>query len=154
MGEICKLSDFIFLGFKIDTDGDCSQQNKRPLLLGRIAISKLDSVLKSRDITLPTKFHIVKSMIFSSSLVWVWELDHKEGWVPKNWCFQTVVLEKTLESPLHCKEIKPVSPKGNQPWIVTERTDAEAEAPFNPGLPLEEFFTSWDTREAQEYWHV
>ena len=154
MGEICKLSDFIFLGSKIDTDGDCSPQNKRPLLLGRIAMSKLDSVLKGRDIALPTKFHIVKSMIFSSSLVWVWELDHKEGWVPKYWCIQTVVLEKTLASPLHCKEIKPVSPKGNQPWIVTERTDAEAEAPLSPGLPIEEFFTSWDTREAQEYWHV
>ena len=65
MGEICKLSDFIFLGSKIDTDGDCSPQNKRPLLLGRIAISKLDSVLKGRDITLPTKFHIVKAMFFA-----------------------------------------------------------------------------------------
>jgi len=57
----------------------------------------------------------------------MWELDHKEGWVPKNWCFQTVVLEKTLESPLDCKEIKPVNPKGNQPWIFTGITDAEAE---------------------------
>ena len=56
------------------------------------------------------------------------ELDHKEGWVPKNWCFQTVVLEKTLESPLDCKEIKPVNPKGNQSWIFIQRTDAEAEA--------------------------
>ena len=67
---------------------------------------------------------------FSSSHVWMWELDHKEGWAAKNWCFWTVVLEKRLESPLDCKEIKPVHPKGNQSWIFTERTDAEAEAPI------------------------
>ena len=67
---------------------------------------------------------------FSSSHVWMWELDHKENWAPKNWCFWTVVLEKTLESPLDCKEIQPVNPKGNQPWIFTERTDAEAVAPI------------------------
>ena len=67
---------------------------------------------------------------FSSSQVWMWELDHKEGWVPKNWCFWTVVLEKTLESPLDCKEIKPVNPKANKSWIFIGRTDAEAEAPI------------------------
>ena len=67
---------------------------------------------------------------FSSSHVWIWELDHKGGWVPKNWCFWTVVLEKTLESPLDCKEIQPVNPKGNQSWIFIGRTDAEAEAPI------------------------
>ena len=66
---------------------------------------------------------------FSSSRVWWWELDPKEGWALKNWCFWTVMLEKTLESPLDCKEIKPVNPKGNQPWIFIGRTDAEAEAP-------------------------
>ena len=60
----------------------------------------------------------------------MWEVDHKEGWMPKNWCFQIVVLEKTLESPLECKEIKPVNPKGNQPWIFIGKTDAEAEAPI------------------------
>ena len=70
-----------------------------------------------------------QSYVFSSSHVWMWELDHKEGWVPKNWCLQIVVLEKTPESPLGCKKIKPVNPKGNQPWIFTGRTDAEAEAP-------------------------
>ena len=67
---------------------------------------------------------------FSSSHVWMWELDYKESWASKNWCFWTVVLEKTLESPLDCKEIKPVNPKGNQPWIFIERTDAEAENPI------------------------
>ena len=66
---------------------------------------------------------------FSSSHVWMWELDHKEGWVSKNWCFWIVVLEKTLESPLGCKEIKPVNPKGNQSWILIGRTDAKAETP-------------------------
>ena len=67
---------------------------------------------------------------FSSSHVWVWELDHKECWAPKNWCFWAVVLKKTLESPLDCKEIKPVNPKGNQSWIFTRRTDGEAQAPI------------------------
>ena len=66
---------------------------------------------------------------FSSSHVWMWELDYKESWAPKNWCFWTVILEKTLESPLDCKEIQPVHPKGNQSWIFTGRTDAEAETP-------------------------
>ena len=74
--------------------------------------------------------NMLKSNGFSSSCVQMWELDHKEGWVPKNWCFQTVVLEKTLESPLDGKEIKPVHPKGNQPWVFIGRTDAKAEAPI------------------------
>ena len=89
-------------------------------------MTNLDSTLKSRDITLPTKVCLVKAMVFCSSHVWMWELDYKESWVPKNWCFWTVVLEKTLESPLDCKEIKPVNPKGNQPWIFIRRTDDEA----------------------------
>ena len=67
---------------------------------------------------------------FSSSHVWMWELDYKESWAPKNWCFWTVVLEKTLESPLDCKEIKPVHPKGNQPRIFIGKTDAEAKTPI------------------------
>ena len=75
------------------------------------------------------KFPYSPSYGFSSSHVWMWELNHKESWVPKNWCFWTVVLEKTLESPLGCKESKPANPKGNQPWIFIERTDAEAETP-------------------------
>ena len=93
-------------------------------------MTNLDTILKSRDITLPTKVHLVKATVFSSSHVWMWELDHKEGWAPKNWCFWTVVLEKTLESPLDCKEIKPVNPKGSQPWRLIGRTDAEAKAPI------------------------
>ena len=85
-------------------------------------MTNLDSVLKSRDITLLAKVSLVKT----SSHVWVWELDHKEGWALKNWWFWNVVLEKTLESPLDSKEAKPVNPKGNQSWIFTGRTDAEA----------------------------
>ena len=86
------------------------------------------SILKSRDIT--DKGPSSQSYGFSNSHVWMWKLDHKEGWAPKNWCFWTVVLEKTLESSLDCKEIKPVNPKGNQSWIFIRKTDAEAEAPI------------------------
>ena len=92
-------------------------------------VTNLDNILKSRNITLPTKVHTVKAMVFSSSHVRMWEMDHKENWAPKNWCFWTVVTEKTLESPLHCKEIKPVNHKGNQSWIVIGKIDTEAEAP-------------------------
>ena len=89
-------------------------------------MTNIDSILKSRDITLPTKVHLVKAMVYSSSHVWMWELDNKESRALKNWDFQTVVLEKILESPLDSKEIKPVNPKGNQPWIFTGRAEAEA----------------------------
>ena len=92
-------------------------------------VGKLCSVLKSKDITLLTKVYVVKA-VFSSSHVWMRELDDKDGREPKNWCFLSVVLEKTLESPLENKEIKPVNLKGNQPWILFERTDDEAEAPI------------------------
>ena len=78
---------------------------------------------------MPTKVRLIQSFGFSSSHVWMWELDYKESWAPKNWCFWTVVLEKTLESPLDCKEIQPVHPKWNQSWIFIRRTDAEAETP-------------------------
>ena len=71
-----------------------------------------------------------QSYVFSSGHVWRWELDYKEGWAPKNWCFWTVVLEKTLESPLDCKEMQPVHPKRNQSWMFVRRTDAEAETPI------------------------
>ena len=91
------------------------------LLLGRKAMTSLDSILKSRDITLPTKVRLVKAMVFPSSYVWMWELDYKESWALKSWCFWTVVLEKTLESLLDCKGIHSVHPKGNQSWILIGR---------------------------------
>ena len=95
-------------------------------------MTNLDSILKSRDINnyFANKCLSSKSYGFSSSHVWMWELDYKESWVPKNWCFWTVVLEKTLESPLGWKKIQPVHPKGNQSWIFIGRTDAEAETPI------------------------
>ena len=102
---------------------------KRLLFLGRKATTSLDSILKSRDITLP-KFATSQSCGFSSNHVWMWEMDDKESWAQKNCCFWTVVLEKTLESPLDYKEIQRVNPKGNEPWIFIRRTDAEAEAPI------------------------
>ena len=120
---------FIFLGSKITADGDCSHETKRHLLLGRKVMTNLDSIFKSRDVTLPTKVHLVKAMVFSSSHVWMWELDYKESWVLKNWCLWTVVLKKTLVSPLDSKEIQPIHPKGNQSWIFIGGTDAKADTP-------------------------
>ena len=93
-------------------------------------MTNLESILKSRDITLPTKVHLVKAMVFPVVMYGLWGLDHKESWAPKNWCFWTVVLEKTLESPLDWKEIQPVHPKGDQSWVFTGRTDTEAETPI------------------------
>ena len=122
------VTDFIFLGSKVIADGDWSHEIQRCLLLGRKVMSNLDSILKSRDITLPTKVCLVKAMTFP--VVMLWELDYKESWAPKNWCFWTVVLEKTLESPLDCKEIQPVHAKGIQSWIFIGMTDAEAETPI------------------------
>ena len=124
-----RVADFIFWGSKITADGDCSHEIKRRLLLGRKVMTNVDSILKSRDIILPTKVHLVKAMFFSSSHVWMWELDYKESWAPKNWCFWTMLLGQTLENPLDCKDSKPVYPKGNQSWIFTGTTDAEAETP-------------------------
>ena len=110
-------------------DGGCNHEIKRRLLLGRKAMTNLESILKSRHY-FADKDPSSQSYGFSSSHVWMWELDHKESWTPKNWCYWTVVLEKTLESPLDCKEIKPIYLKGNQSWIFTGRTDAETEAPI------------------------
>ena len=124
------VTDFISMGSKISADGDCSHEIKRCLLLGRNAMTNLDSILKSREIPLPTKGPSSQSYGFSSSHGWMWEFDHKESWAPKNCCFWTVVLEKTLESSLDWKEIQPVSPKGNQSWIFIGRTDAKIETPI------------------------
>ena len=101
----------------------------RHLLLGKKVMTKLDSILKSRHY-FAHKGPSSQSYGFSSSYVWIWELDYKESWAPKNWCFWTVGLEKTLESPLDYKEIQPVHPKENQSSIFTGRTDAEVETPI------------------------
>ena len=107
------VADFTLGGSKITVDADWSHEIKRRLLLGRKVITNLDSILKSRDITLPSS----QIYGFSSSHVWMWKLDYKENWAWKNRCFLTVVLEKTLESPLDYKDIEPGSPKGNQSWL-------------------------------------
>ena len=126
-GEMVEtVADFILGSSKISADGDCSHEIKRHLLLGRKVMTNLDSILKSGDIVSPSS----EGYGFSSSHVWMWELDYKESWVPRNWCFWPVVLEKTLESPLDYKEIQPVHPKGVQSWVFIEKTDVEAETPI------------------------
>ena len=129
-GEIVEtVTDFILEGSKITADGDCSHEIKRFLLLRRKVMTNLDSILKSRDITLPTKVHLIKAMVFPV-VIYGCELDYKESWAMENWCFWTVVLEKTLESSLDCKEIQPVHSKGNPSWVFIGRTDVEAGTPI------------------------
>ena len=117
-----------FLGSKITAGDACSHEIKRHLFLGRKVMTNLESILKSRDITLPAEVYLVKAMVFPV-VMYRCELDYKERWVPKNWCFRTVVLEKTLGSPLDCKEIQPVRCKGDQSWAFIGGTDVEAETP-------------------------
>ena len=122
------MRDFIFLGSKITVDRDCSHKTERHTL-------EKKSYYKSRQCIKKQRYHFAdkgpysQSYCFSNSHVEMWELDHKEGWAPKNWCFQIIRLEKTLESPLDSK-IKPVNTKGEQPWIFSGRTDTEVEAPI------------------------
>ena len=132
-----------FGGSKITTDGDCSHEIKRSLLLGRKLMTNPDSMLKNRH-RFADKDPSSQSYGFSSGHVWMWELDYKESWAPKNWCFWTVVLEKTLESPLDCKEIQPVSPKGSQSWIFIGRTEAEISVLWPPGAKNWFFGKSYD----------
>ena len=127
--KVVAMTDFIFLGSKINVDSDHSRGIKRRLLLGRKAMTKLDSILKSRDITLPLKVCLFKASVFPVVLY------RCENWMIKkaeHWRLHTVelCLNKILESPLDCKEIKPVNSKAIQPWIFIGRIDAEAEAPI------------------------
>ena len=138
------VKDFIFLGSKVTTVGDCSHEIKRHLLLRRKAMTNIDSLLKKQRHHFADKCPSSQSHDFSSSHVWMWELDHKEGWVLKNWCFQTLVLEKTLESPLNCQKIQSVNPKRNQAWIFIRGTGAEAEAPIFWPPDLKREFTGKD----------
>ena len=132
------VADFIFGVSKITADGDCSHEIKRCLLLGRKFMTNLDSILRSRDTTLSTKVHLVKAMVFPVAMYGCESWTIKYGgeswthtcWMLKNWCFWTVVLEETLESPLNCKPIQPAYPKGSQSWVFIRRTDIEAETPI------------------------
>ena len=151
MGKKWKLSDFTFLGSKSNADCECSSvqfncsvvsdslqpqilwlqpQNLKITSPGKNSYDKPRQCIKKQRHHFADKGPYSQSNGFSNSHVWMWELDHKEDWEPKNWCFQTVVLEKTLESPLDRKKIKFVNPKGNQLWISIGRTSAEAEAPI------------------------
>ena len=122
---------FISLGSKVTADGDCSHEIKIHLLLGRKAMNNLYNILKKKKRHyFGNKSPSSQSCGFSSSHVQMWVLDYKESWAPKNGCFWTVVLKKTFEGPLDCKETKPVHPKRNQSWIFIVRTDAEAETPI------------------------
>ena len=123
------VADFIFLGSKITTDGDCSHKIKRHLLLGRKVMTNLENILKSRDITLSTKVCLVKAMVFPLVMYGCESWTIKKAESRRIDVFE-LWLEKTLESPLDFKEIKPVHPKGDQSWVFIERTDAEAEAPI------------------------
>ena len=142
--------DFIFWGSKITADGDCSHEIKKCLLLGRKARTDLDSILKIRDY-FSNKGLSSQSYGFSSGHVWMWELDYKEGWAPKNWCFWTVVLEKTLESPWDIKEIQPVNPKRNQSWIFIGKTHAEGETQILCTLD-EKNWLIWKDPDARKDW--
>ena len=128
-GEIMRVMNFIFLGSKITEDWDCSHQIKRHLFMGKKSIPPRQCVKEQRH-HFGDKGCQTQSYGFPSSHLWMSELDHKEAWALKNWCFWTVVLDKTHESPLDSKEIKPVNPKGNQLWIFIGRSDIEAEAPI------------------------
>ena len=140
---------FFLLGSKITADGDCSHEIKRRLLLGRKVMTNLDSIFKSRDIV--NKGPSSQGYGFSSGHVWMWELDYKGSWAPKNWCFCTVVLEKTLESPLDCKEIQPVHPKGEQSWVFIGRTDVEAETPMLQPPDVKSWLI-WENPDAGKDW--
>ena len=123
------VADFIFLGSKITADGDCSHAIKRRLLFGRKVMTSLDSILKSRDITLPTKVRLVKAMVFPVVVYGC------ESWtIKKGECQRVDAFElwcwRRLESPLDCEEIQPVHSKGDQSWLFIGRTDVEAETPI------------------------
>ena len=123
------VTDFIFLGSKITADGD-SVMKLKTLAPWKKSYDQPRQHIKKQRHYYANKVLYSQSYDFSNSHVYMWELDHKESWAPKNWCFWTVVLEKTLESPLYCKESQPVHPKGNQSWIFIGRTNTEVEVPI------------------------
>ena len=150
MGKQWKQWQIIFLGSKISVDGDCSQEIKT-LAPWKKSYDKPKQHIKEQRHYFANKGSHNQSYGFSDSHIWMWELDYKESWAPKNWCFWTVVLEKTLESPLDYKKIQPVCPKGHQSWIFIGRTDAEAEAPifWQPDAKSRLF---WKDPDAEKEW--
>ena len=144
------VSDFIFLGSKITADGDCSHEIKM-LTPWKKSYDQPRQHIKKQRHYFANKGLSSQSYGFSSSHVWMWELDYKESQAPKNWCLWTVVLEKTLESPLDCKETQPVHPKGNQSWVFIGRTDVEAETP-NLWPPDVKNWLIWKDPDAVKDW--
>ena len=135
MGEkVETMADFIFLGSKITAVSDWNHEIKRHLLLGRNVMTNVDRNIKKQRYHFADKCLHSQSYGFSRSHVWMWELGHKENWALKNLRFWTVVLVKTFDSPLDCKEIQLVNPKGNQPWIFIGRTDVEAPILWPPDV--------------------
>ena len=123
------VADFIFLGSKITADGDCSHEIKRRLLLGRKVTTNLDSILKSRGITFPTKVLLVKAMVFSVVMYGCESWTIKKAEHRRIDAFELWYGRRLFESPMDCKEIQPVHPKGDQSWVLIGRSDAEAEFP-------------------------
>ena len=141
----------IFLGSKITEDDDCSHEIKRHLHHWKKSYDHPRQHIKKQRHYFSNKGPSSQGYCFSSTNVWMLDLDHKESWAPKNWCFWTVVLEKTLESPLDCKEIQPVHPKGNQSWMFIGRTDGEAETPIL-WPPDAENWVIWKDPDAGKDW--
>ena len=131
------VTDFIFLGSKITADANWKPWNKKMLAPWKKSYDKPRQHIKKQRHHFADKSEYSQTYSFFRSHVWIWELDHKDGCVPKNWCFWIVVLEKILESPLDCKEIKLVNPKGNQPWIFIGRTDAEVPIFWLPDVKIQ-----------------
>ena len=144
------VTDFIFLAPK-SLQAVTAVMKLKMLAPWMKAMTNLDIVLKSRDITLPTKVWIVRAMVFPETMHGCESWDYQEDWVSKNTYFWTVVLEKTLENPLYCKEIKSVNPKGNQPWMFIGRTDAEVEVPILWPPDVKSWLTGKDL-EAGKNW--
>ena len=142
---------FHFWGSKITADGDCSHEIKRRLLLGRKVITNLDSILKSRNITLQKRSVWSRLWFFQWSCMDL-RVACEESWAPKNWCFWTMVLEKTLESPLDCKKIQPVHAKGDQSWVFIGWTDAEAETTILWPLHAKSWFIGKDPDAGRDWW--
>ena len=142
-GKLEAATDSLFLGSKVTADGDCSHEI-RPTASWQESYDKATKCVEKQRQHFANVGPYSQRYGFPSGHVRLWELDRKEGRVPKNWCPWTVVLEKTLESPLDSKEIKPVNLKGNQPWILTGRIDVEAEAPVFWSPDAESWLTGKD----------
>ena len=149
-GTVETVAEFILGGSKITADGDRSHELRDTCSVKK-SYSRPRQHIKKQRHYFANKVPSSQSYDFSSSHVWMWELDCEESWAPKNWCFWTVVLEKTLESPLDCKEIQSVHPKGNQSWIFIGRTDAEAETPIL-WPPDVNYWLIWKDPDAGKDW--